>query len=260
MQRCYNTNLFSVKRLPIGPQCGSRTLLQSIHSAASTSPSPGFTATSPTSRPSVSSLLPTRQHPALRPPCNPRSFTSSSQLLAHHFDTHKFVRRLETEGLTRQQAEGIMNAIESVMDESIRNMSSGFVTKAAQEKQHYTQQVDFAQLKSEVQLVEKNDISLMKAENDRLSADLEKLKARLREEITRTQAGVRLDLNLEKGRIRDETSIQELKLREVETRIESEMAGLRTAIETAKQNTLQYLVTVATGCAALLMAYLRFRY
>lgn len=39
----------------------------------------------------------------------------------------------------------------------------------------------------------------MKAENDRLSADLEKLKARLREEITRTQAGVRLDLNLEKG-------------------------------------------------------------
>lgn len=164
------------------------------------------------------------------------------------------------EGLTRQQAEGIMNAIENVMDESIRNMSSGFVTKAAQEKQHYTQQVDFAQLKSEVQLVEKNDISLMKAENDRLSADLEKLKARLREEITRTQAGVRLDLNLEKGRIRDETSIQELKLREVETRIESEMAGLRTAIETAKQNTLQYLVTVATGCAALLMAYLRFRY
>ena len=59
--------------------------------------------------------------------------------------------------------------------------------------------MDFAQLKSEVQLVEKNDISLMKAENDRLASDLEKLKGRLREEITRTQAGVRLDLNLEKG-------------------------------------------------------------
>lgn len=47
--------------------------------------------------------------------------------------------------------------------------------------------------------MEKNDISLMKAENDRLVTDLEKLKGRLREEITRTQAGVRLDLNLEKG-------------------------------------------------------------
>lgn len=59
--------------------------------------------------------------------------------------------------------------------------------------------MDFAQLKSEVQLLEKNDVALMKADNDRLVTDVEKLKARLREEITRTQAGVRLDLNLEKG-------------------------------------------------------------
>lgn len=47
--------------------------------------------------------------------------------------------------------------------------------------------------------MEKNDLSMMKAENDRLVTDLERLKQRLREEITRTQAGVRLDLNLEKG-------------------------------------------------------------
>ncbi|KAG8933718.1 hypothetical protein FRC01_007435 [Tulasnella sp. 417] len=242
MQRCYNTNILvqrSVNRPPTVVHRGLGAFLQSNHSVVSASSSSSFSTNSPISR-----SLPFQRHPALRPPGDLRSFTSSSQLLAHHFDTHKFVRRLEEEGLTRNQAEGIMNAIEGVMDESIRNMSAGFVTKAAQEKQHYTQQVDFAQLKSEVQLVEKNDISLMKAENDRLAADLEKLKARLREEITRTQAGVRLDLNLEKGRIRDETSVQELKLREVETRIESEMAGLRTAIETAKQNTLQYLVTV----------------
>ena len=48
-------------------------------------------------------------------------------------------------------------------------------------------------------MMEKNDLAMMKAENDRLVTDLERLKQRLREEITRTQAGVRLDLNLEKG-------------------------------------------------------------
>lgn len=42
-------------------------------------------------------------------------------------------------------------------------------------------------------------MTLMKTENERLLADVEKLKQRLREEITRTTAGVRLDLNLEKG-------------------------------------------------------------
>jgi Skp family chaperone for outer membrane proteins len=60
--------------------------------------------------------------------------------------------------------------------------------------------VDFAQLKSELQMMERNDLAAMRAENDRLMADIEKLKQRLREEISRTQSGVRLDLNLEKGK------------------------------------------------------------
>src|SRR5271169_1681648 len=82
--------------------------------------------------------------------------------------------------------------------------------------------------------MEKNDLAMIKAENDRLVSDIEKLKQRLREEITRTQAGVRLDLNLEKGRMREESSGQELKIKEVDTRIEQEIAGLRTAIQASK--------------------------
>lgn len=82
--------------------------------------------------------------------------------------------------------------------------------------------------------MEKNDLAMIKAENDRLVADVEKLKQRLREEITRTQAGVRLDLNLEKGRMREESSQQELKIKEVDTRIEQEIAGLRTTIQASK--------------------------
>lgn len=82
--------------------------------------------------------------------------------------------------------------------------------------------------------MEKNDLAMIKAENDRLQADMEKLKQRLREEITRTQAGVRLDLNLEKGRMREESSGQELKIKEVDTRIEQEIANLRTAIQASK--------------------------
>ena len=99
---------------------------------------------------------------------------------------------------------------------------------------HYTQQVDFAQLKSELQLMEKNELAMIKAENDRLVTDIDKLKQRLREEITRTQAGVRLDLNLEKGRIREESSGQELKIKEIDTRIEQEIANLRTSIQASK--------------------------
>ncbi|KDQ26952.1 hypothetical protein PLEOSDRAFT_1071763 [Pleurotus ostreatus PC15] len=188
-----------------------------------------------------------------------RLFSVSSMQQDFHFDTHHFVQRLEREGLNRAQAEGIMSAMAEVIDESIRNMTSNMVTKADQDKHHYTQQVDFAQIKSELQLTLKNDLSTLKAENDRLLADIGKLKQRLREQITQTQGGVRLDLNLEKGRMRDESSGQELKIKEVDTRIEQEIANLRTTIQASKATTLQYLVGFVTGCSALLMAYLRFR-
>lgn len=61
-------------------------------------------------------------------------------------------------------------------------------------------QVDFAALKQNLELSERTDFMNLKAENERLLGDIEKLKQRLREEISRTQAGVRLDLNLEKVR------------------------------------------------------------
>jgi reverse gyrase len=152
-----------------------------------------------------------------------------------------------------------MTAMAEVIDESVRNMTGNMVTKSDQEKHQYTQQVDFAQLKSELQLTEKNELGLLKAENDRLTSDLEKVRQRLKEDIARTQAGVRLDLNLEKGRMREDASGQELKIREVDARIEQEIANLRTGIQASKATTLQYLVGFVTGCSALLMAYLRFR-
>lgn len=122
------------------------------------------------------------------------------------------------------------------------NLSNTMVTKAEQEKTVYTYKVDFASLKSEIQLLEKNDFTMMRAENERLQGEIEKLRQRLREEITRTQANVRLDLNLEKGRIRDEASGQEIKIKETDTRIESEIAGLRTQMEAIKFQILQYMV------------------
>lgn len=117
--------------------------------------------------------------------------------------------------------------------------------------------VDFAQLKSEIQLLEKNDFSLMKVENERLQVQVEKLRQRLREEITRSKANVRLELNLEKGRIRDEISAQDIKMKETDTRIESEIAGLRTQMEAIKFQILQYMVGTITGAGALFLAYLR---
>ncbi|KAF9111484.1 hypothetical protein BGX27_004848 [Mortierella sp. AM989] len=190
-----------------------------------------------------------------------RPFSTSGPVLddggGHHFDTHRFVEKLEKEGFSRQQSEAVMNALDEVITESMNNLAKNMVTRADQDKTVYTYKVDFAALKSELQMLEKNDFSLTNTNNERLVSEIEKLRQRLREEVTRTQAGVRLDLNLEKGRIRDEAATQELKVRATEERIEQEIAGLRTQMETIKLQTLQYMIGTITGAGALILAYLR---
>ncbi|TKY86138.1 hypothetical protein EX895_004963 [Sporisorium graminicola] len=223
---------------------------------ASPHPLPARVFSSPSSS-STSSTSSNSSSAPPHPPFSKRFSTTTSLYASHHFDTQAFAQRLEASGISREQADVLTESLRDVIDESITNLAKGLVTREEGDQTNYTQKVDFTRLKSELQLLERNDFALMKSENERLMADVEKLKQRLREEITRTTAGVRLDLNLEKGRIRDESAVHALKIKEVDTRIESEIAGLRTSIQSAKFNVLQYLVGVATGAGALLLAYLR---
>ncbi|TNY19618.1 hypothetical protein DMC30DRAFT_447802 [Rhodotorula diobovata] len=188
----------------------------------------------------------------------PRAVHASPSRFAHHFfDSADYVHRFEQQGLTRQQAEGIVDALENIVQEAVNNLEANLVTRTEHYKHHDRQKVDFAALKQNLELSERTDFMNLKAENERLLGDIERLKQKLREEISRTQAGVRLDLNLEKGRIRDEMSTREGKLTEVDTRIENEIGLLRASMEAVKFNILQYAFAVMSGTGALLLAYLR---
>ncbi len=94
--------------------------------------------------------------------------------------------------------------------------------------------VDFSQVKNEIQLIEKNDVALLKADTARLGADIGKTKIRIAEELRRLQSDVRLELSLEKGRTRDEQASQQIKIKEAESKIDAEVSNLRTQMETIK--------------------------
>lgn len=62
-----------------------------------------------------------------------------------------------------------------------------------------------------------------------------------------------LGSNVTIGRIRDESAVHALKIKEVDTRIEAEIAGLRTSIQSAKFNVLQvsFLLPFSTNLGML---------
>lgn len=179
--------------------------------------------------------------------------TTKARQKSHHFDTLKFVQRLKAEGFNETQAVAMMRVLNSVIEESIQNLTRTMVLKEDAERSTYTQKVDFAKLRSELANADSSEIQLTRSSHERLSSDLAKLSARLRDEIGRTQASVRLDLNLEKGRIREEANSQDMRIKETEARIEQEVAGLRERVEAVKFSTLQWLMGVCTGTAALIL-------
>ncbi|KAI7295333.1 DUF1640-domain-containing protein [Hortaea werneckii] len=183
--------------------------------------------------------------------------TTPSRQKDHHFDTLKFVQRLEAEGFTEAQSAAMMRVLSDVIEESIQNLTRTMVLREDQEKATYTQKVDFAKLRSEPLSADSTESSLTRGTHERLTNDLAKLNSRLRDEVQRTQASVRLDLNLEKGRIREEANSQDLKIKETETRIEQECAALRERLEAVKFSTLQWLMGVCTGTAAIILGVWR---
>ena len=94
---------------------------------------------------------------------------------------------------------------------------------------------------------------MLKTENERLLAEIDKLRRKLNEEVKKTEGGVKLDINLEKGRIKEEKSRLELELTKTGTRIESEISGLRTHMEAIKFQILQYMIGTLTGAGALIL-------
>ncbi|KAK6074702.1 hypothetical protein SCUP515_06331 [Seiridium cupressi] len=190
----------------------------------------------------------------LRNPSLKRSFHATApRARDHHFDTLKFVQRLRDEGFTEEQSVAMMKVLNDVIEESIQNLTRTMVLREDAAKATYTQKVDFAKLRSELLSADSTESNTTRASHERLTNDLTKLNSRLRDEIGRTQASVRLDLNLEKGRIREEAVSQELKIKETETKIEQEVAALREKLEQVKFQTLQWLMGVCTGFAALLL-------
>ncbi|OQE14210.1 hypothetical protein PENSTE_c037G05023 [Penicillium steckii] len=234
----------------------ARAISTSIRDSRLTSTISRRTSTTPTARSAEPLGNPVRHNGVYVATFRPaqRAFHATpSRQRDHHFDTLKFVKRLQAEGFSEEQSVAMMRVLNDIIQESIQNLTRTMVLREDSERSTYTQKVDFAKLRSELLNADSTEAQLTRSSHEKIAADLAKLNSRLRDEIGRTQASVRLDLNLEKGRIREEANGQEMRIKETETRIEQEVAGLRERVEAVKFSTLQWLMGVCTGTAALIL-------
>lgn len=92
---------------------------------------------------------------------------------------------------------------------------------------------------------------------DRLRTESEKLRAELKYEIEKLTASQRLDLNLEKGRIRDELQKQTDRIIEIDGRLDRECNGIRTLMESNKNDLLRYSMATIISFGAVALGAIR---
>ncbi|XP_063115970.1 mitochondrial calcium uniporter regulator 1 isoform X2 [Cavia porcellus] len=211
----------------------------------------------------AASLASSRRELSLSAPClqlehRRTGFTSPGHQKLY-FDTHALVCLLEANGFTTQQAEIIASALVKIMEANVDIVYKDMVTKVQQEITLQQIMSKISNVKKDMIILEKSEFSALRAENEKIKLELHQLKQQVTDEVIKVRTDTKLDFNLEKSRVKELYSLNERKLLELRTeivelhaqqdraltqtdrKIETEVAGLKTMLESHKLDTIKYL-------------------
>ncbi|OXB74175.1 UNVERIFIED_CONTAM: hypothetical protein H355_008825 [Colinus virginianus] len=192
------------------------------------------------------------------------------------FDTHALVRDLETHGFAKEQAETIVSALITLSNVSLEAVYKDMVTQAQQEITLQQIMAHLDSIRKDMVILEKSEFANLRAENEKMKIELDQVKQQLMNETSKIQADSKLDINLERSRVTDMFTDQERKLMEATTefhkkdsstnsviseisnKIDTEIASLKTLMESNKLDTIRYLAASVFTCLAIALGFYRF--
>ncbi|XP_037135702.1 mitochondrial calcium uniporter regulator 1 isoform X1 [Syngnathus acus] len=191
------------------------------------------------------------------------------------FDTHAVVRLLEENGFTTQEAEALIKVLLNMTNSTMDTIYSDMVTKVQQEIMMQRIMSQIAALKKDMVILEKSEFTTLLAENEKLKIQLWQLKVQLADVMNKVRSDTFLDMNLEKSRVTELKVHHEKKLMETRTeilemtseqdrlltqtnmKIDTEVAGLKTMLESHKLDTIKYVAGSVFTCLTVVLGFYR---
>ncbi|XP_026710395.1 coiled-coil domain-containing protein 90B, mitochondrial [Athene cunicularia] len=192
------------------------------------------------------------------------------------FDTHALVKDLEAHGFGKEQAETIVSALITLSNVSLDTVYKDMVTQAQQEITLQQIMAHLDSIRKDMVILEKSEFANLRAENEKMKIELDQIKQQLVNETGKIRADSKLDINLERSRVTDMFTDQERKLMEASTefhkkdsstnsviseisnKIDTEIASLKTLMESNKLDTIRYLAASVFTCLAIALGFYRF--
>ncbi|XP_011886737.1 PREDICTED: mitochondrial calcium uniporter regulator 1 isoform X2 [Cercocebus atys] len=185
-----------------------------------------------------------------------RDFTSSGSRRLY-FDTHALVCLLEDNGFATQQAEIIVSALVKILEANMDVVYKDMVTKMQQEITFQQIMSQIVNVKKDMIILEKSEFSALRAENEKIKLELHQLKQQVMDEMIKVRTDTKLDFNLEKSRVKELHAQQDRALTQTDRKIETEVAGLKTMLESHKLDNIKYLAGSIFTCLTVALGFYR---
>ncbi|NWH28396.1 MCUR1 regulator, partial [Grus americana] len=193
------------------------------------------------------------------------------------FDTHALVCLLEENGFTTQQSEVIVSALVKIMNTNLDMIYKDMVTKVQQEVALQQVMSHIGGVKKDMIILEKSEFSALRSENEKIKLELQQIKKQVMDEITKVRADNKLNLNLEKSRVKELVSFgyflletsqhlsnlqiwhaqQDRALTQADRKIDTEVADLKTMLESHKLDNIKYLAGSVFTCLTVALGFYR---
>ncbi|NXT60307.1 MCUR1 regulator, partial [Chaetops frenatus] len=174
-----------------------------------------------------------------------------------YFDTHALVCLLEENGFTTQQSEVIVSALVKIMHTNLDMIYKDMVTKVQQEIALQQVMSHIGGVKKDMIILEKSEFSALRSENEKIKLELQQIKKQVMDEITKVHADNKLNLNLEKSRVKELHAQQDRALTQTDRKIDTEVADLKTMLESHKLDNIKYLAGSVFTCLTVALGFYR---
>ncbi|XP_026555339.1 mitochondrial calcium uniporter regulator 1 isoform X2 [Pseudonaja textilis] len=164
-----------------------------------------------------------------------------------------------------------MNIMKNNMDMIHKDM----VTKMQQEIAVQQIMSHIGGVKKDMIILEKSEFSALRSENEKIKLELQQLKKQVTDETSKVRTDSKLDFNLEKSRVKELYSLNDRKVLKMRTeivelhaqqdraltqtyrKIDTEVAGLKTMLESHKLDNIKYLAGSVFTCLTVALGFYR---
>ncbi|KAI8991287.1 hypothetical protein BDF20DRAFT_812620 [Mycotypha africana] len=157
---------------------------------------------------------------------------------SHHFDTYELLTQLEQQGFTRKQAEVLMKGIKFRLRECTASMKQQLLLTSDLENESYLFKAALSELRTEVQVMRRNDMQKLQTELSVITREVEALEQKLNESMAEMKNEIQMDLNNRKNETKEDQKTMELKIQETNNKFTIRLGDIRTEIEAIRWETI----------------------